>query len=239
MPDSDDEAREGDDEHSEPVAAPPTPADYPEDEPHPSEGLQIHGEVRSIQRVPANTVPSGYPAAITTEKALAMELVIGGPDDVVVVTYFASPLRGMDDRLERLCELAGVDEYEDLTERSVLVTVEDGFYLPVVPDDPHRGSGRGVYGIALGLAPSIFIGLVGIFAPGSSIIASTPFVLAWFFGTFLVLPASVYIDAQNLRSRTNWVGTPRNWAVLSAIPPINVLAVPLYLIARENAEPIV
>jgi len=234
----DEETQNGDGE-PEPVAAPPTPDDQPADEPHPSEGLQIHGEVRSMRKVPADTVPSGYPATITTDKVLAMELSIGGPDDIVVVIYFESPLRGMDDRLETICELAGVTEYEELEGRSLLLTVEDGFYVPVVPEDPHRGSGRGVYGIVLGLAPSIFIGLIGIFAPGSSIIASTPFVLAWFVATFLVLPASVYIDAQNLRARTNWRGTPRNWAVLSAIPPFNVLAVPLYLIARENAEPII
>jgi len=228
----------GDTAEDEPVVSPPAVED---DGPHPSEGLQIRGEVTAVERVDADVVPAAYPAGVATNRALAVNVHIGGPDDVTLVVYFAVPRSGVDDRLDRLLALAELppDRASELVGRSLLVTVEDGYYVPVVPGEPLRGSDRAVYGIALGLLPSLLVGLIGIFAPGSDVIASTPFVLAWLVGTFLLLPVSVYVDALHLRSTTNWTGTPRIWTVLSVIPPINVLAVPLYLVARENAQQIV
>lgn len=222
---------------SEPVVAPEPVEDA--DGPHPSEGLQIRGEVIGVDRVSASAVPADYPVTITTEQALAVEVSIGGPDEIAVVVYFETPKMGVDGRLGRLLTLAETDDPADIVGKSLLLTVEDGFYMPVVPEDPSRGDGRGVYGIGLGLVPSLLVGLVGIFAPGSDLIATTPFVLAWLVGTFLVLPVSVYIDAVNLRATTDWEGSPRNWTILAALPPINVVAIPLYLIGRENAQPII
>ena len=207
---------------------------------HPSEGLQIRGTVTAVDRVPERTIPSNYPVDISTQKAVAIELSIGGPEDVHVVIYFESPLRGVDERLSRLLTLTegSPTDADDLESKSLLLTVQDGFYMPVVPAEPPRGSGKAVYGIFLGLLPSILIALVGIFSPGAGVITTTPFVLSWFLGTFLVLPASMYVDALNLRSTTNWEGTPRRWAILAAIPAFNVVVIPLYLIGRENAEPL-
>jgi hypothetical protein len=222
---------------SEPVVAPEPVEDV--DGPHPSERLQIRGEVLTIDRVPADTVPADYPVEITTEQALTVEVSIGGPDEITVVVYFETPTMGVDGRLGRLLTLAETDDPADIVGKSLLLTVEEGYYMPVVPEDPSRGDGRAVYGIGLGLLPSLLVGFVGIFAPGSDIVASTPFVLAWFVGTFLVLPISVYVDAVNLRATTDWEGSPRNWAILAVIPPINVVAIPLYLIGRENAQPLI
>ena len=222
---------------SEPVVAPEPVEDA--DGPHPSEGLRIRGEVASVDRVSTDAVPADYPVDITTEQAVAVEVSIGGPDEIAVVVYFETPGMGIDDRLGRLLTLAETDDPADIVGKSLLLCVEDGFYMPVVPDDPSRGDGRAVYGIGLGLGPSLLVGLVGIFAPGSTIVGSTPFVLAWLVSTFLVLPVSVYIDAVNLRSTTDWEGSPRTWTILAALPPINVVAIPLYLIGRENAESII
>ena len=221
----------------EPVVAPEPVEDA--DGPHPSEGLQIRGEVLTVDRVAADAVPADYPVEITTKQALAVEVSIGGPDGITVVVYFETPTMGVDGRLGRLLTLAELDEPTDLVGKSLLLTVEEGYYMPVVPEDPTRGDGRGVYGIGLGLLPSLLVGFVGIFAPGADVIASTPFVLAWLVGTFLVLPVSVYIDAVNLRATTDWQGAPRNWTILAVIPPINVVAIPLYLIGRENAQPLI
>jgi hypothetical protein len=218
----------------EPVVAPEPVEDA--DGPHPSEGLRIRGEVTGVDRVSTDAVPADYPVEITTEQALAVEVSIGGPDEITVVVYFET---GVDGRLGRLLTLAEIDDPADIVGKSLLLTVEAGYYMPVVPEDPSRGDGRGVYGIGLGLAPSLLVGILGIFAPGSAVIASTPFVLAWFVGTFLVLPVSVYIDAVNLRATTDWQGSPRNWTILAVIPPINVVAIPLYLIGRENAQPLI
>jgi len=223
------------------VVAPPPVEDGERREAHPSEGLQIQATVTSVETVSADAVPDEYPISVTTDEVVEVTLEISGLDDILIALYFESPLRGVDDRLAQLLMLARIppDALDRLEGQSILLTVEDGFYMPVLPDEPPRGTGKAVFGIFLGLFPSILIGLVGIFRPGAEFISSSPFVLAWFFATFMILPVSIYFDALNLRSTTNWEGTPRRWTVLSAIPGFNVLVIPLYLIARENAEPIV
>lgn len=205
------------------------------------EGKTFTATVREIERVPANEVPDDYPVSISTAEALAAELTVEGADEPVFLVYFETPERGPDERFRDLLGLAG-DHAGDagaMVGKTLLLTIADGYYMPVVPEESPRGNPTAVYGIFAGLVPSLVIALVGLFSPGASFIGSTEFMIAWLGGTFLLLPISLYLDAWNLRTTTGWSGTPHKWALMAAIPGLNVLAVPLYLIARENADPVI
>ncbi|MXR52019.1 hypothetical protein GRX03_10460 [Halovenus sp. WSH3] len=218
----------------------PEPIARPPDTDGEDEGEQFTAVVREIERISASEVPTGYPVAIETAQALAVELTVEGTDEPVFVCYFEPADRGPDDRLSRLLGVIGADDDpETLVGRELLLTISEGYYVPVVPDDRPRGTPKAVLGIFAGLAPSAVIGLVGVFAPGAAFIGTRPFVAGWLVATFLLLPVSLYVDALYLRTTTNWTGGPRNWAVMAAVPGLNVLAVPLYLIARENADRLV
>lgn len=225
----DESTADGDDEPPEPITTPP-------DTDGEDEGAQFTAVVQSVETVSADAVPDEYPVTTETAEALAVELTVAGADEPVFVCYFEPPDRGPDDRLSRLLVVAGVDEPEDLLDRPLLLEITDGYYLPVVPDGPPRGNPNAVYGVFTGLLPSVVIGLVGIFAPGAAFIGTTPFVVGWVVATFLLLPVSLYVDALDLSTTTNWDGEARKWAVMAAVPGLNILAVPLYLIARENAD---
>lgn len=219
---------------AEPIVAPPETDGE-------DEGKKFTATIREIERVPASEVPVGYPVSIDTAEALAVELTVDGSEKPVFLVYFETPERGPDDRFAKLSSLAGHPDSDpdNLLGESLLLTISDGYYMPVVPEESPRGNANAVYGVFAGLLPSLIIALVGLFSPGASFIATTQFVLAWVVATFLVLPVSLYFDAWNLRTTTGWGGTPRKWAAMAAVPGLNVLIVPLYLIARENAEPVV
>ena len=217
---------------------PPEPITTPPDTDGEDEGKQFTAVVRGVDSVPASDVPAAYPVAIETADVLAIELTVEGTDEPVFVCYFEPSDRGPDDRLGRLLSVAGVKKPTELTDRVLLLEIADGHYLPVVPERSPRGNPNAVYGVFAGLIPSVVIGLVGIFAPGAVFIGTTPFIVGWLVATFLVLPVSLYIDARNLATTTSWDGAPRKWAVMAALPGMNILAVPLYLIARENADPL-
>jgi len=224
-------AEDSEETEPEPLASPP-------DTDGEDEGKQFTAVVRTVESVPASDVPVEYPVRIQTAEAVAVRLTVRGSDEPVFVLYFEPPDRGPDDRLARLLAVAGEadGEPEALSGSELLLTIASGYYVPVVPDQLPRGSATAVYGICAGLLPSLVIGLVGIFSPGAGFLGSRPFVLGWVAATFLVLPLSLYLDALNLRTTTNWAGGPRNWAAMAAIPGLNVVIVPLYLIARENAD---
>ena len=217
---------------------PPEPITTPPDTDGEDEGEQFTAIVSTIDVVPTSDVPAAYPVAIETAEAVAIEVTVEGTDEPVFVCYFEPSDRGPDDRLARILSVAGVEEVTELTGQGLLLEIADGHYLPVVPEQSPRGNAKAVYGVFAGLIPSVVIGLVGIFAPGAAFIGTTPFIVGWLVATFLLLPVSLYIDALNLATTTNWDGNPRKWAVMAAAPGLNILAVPLYLIARENADPL-
>jgi hypothetical protein len=223
------DANDGDEFPAEPIATPP-------DTDGEDEGKQFTAVVDEIETVSASAVPTAYPVQIETADAIAVRLTVRGTDKPVFVCYFESPHRGPDDRLARLLAVADGTDPEALVGAELLLTITDGYYVPVVPEGQPRGSKLAVIGVFLGLLPSILIGLVSIFAPNSGVLDTSAFVSIWLAATFLVLPISLYVDALNLQSTTNWTGRPRKWAAMAAVPGLNVLAVPLYLIARENAD---
>ena len=205
-----------------------------------AEGMRGRGEAIGVERVPTSEIPDDYPAEIDTEEALALQLSMVDADNETVVVYFEWPDQGTDPRLARLLSLRDIpmDRFADIHGETILLTIEDGYYVPVLPDEEPRGDSRSFYGIIAGLAPSLLIALAGIFGLGSFVF-NAPFFLLWLVSTLLILPASVYLDAWNLRTTTDWDGGPLFWAFFSMIPALNVMAVPAYLIIRENAEPII
>jgi len=64
-------------------------------------------------------------------------------------------------------------------------------------------------------------------------------VLALLAVNFLLLPVATYLDAWYLRTRTDWGQGPAFWAVLSMIPGLNLVSVPLYLNSRKKATRLV
>lgn len=204
------------------------------------EGMRGRGEAVGVERVPTSEIPDDYPAEIDTEEALALQLSMVEAESQTVVIYFEWPDQGTDPRLARLLGLRGIpmDRFADIHGETILLTIEDGYYVPVLPDEEPRGDDRGIYGILAGLLPSVLIFVAGLFG-GSSLIFSVPFFLLWLVSTFLILPVSVYLDAWDLRTSTDWDGGPLFWAFFAMVPALNVMAVPAYLIIRENAEPII
>jgi hypothetical protein len=207
------------------------------------EGIRGRGRAVDVDRVPTTEVPDDYPAPIETEEALALRLSMVEADDATVVVYFEWPEQsqgqGPDERLAKLLDLCDIPtaRFADLHGEAILLTIEDGYYVPVLPDEQPRGDSRGVYGIIAGLIPSFLVAAAGIFGV-SGPIGSLSFLLLWVVATFVILPVSIYLDAWDLRTTTDWDGGPLFWAFFSLVPALNVLAVPAYLIMRENAEPI-
>jgi hypothetical protein len=232
--DGDDGPDDSDDFPAEPLVSPPETDGE-------DEGKTFTATVREITRVSADEVPADYPVSLETTQVLAARLTVEGTETPAFLVYFEPPTRGPDDRIERLLSLArdDPDDTDALAGRSLLLTISEGYYVPVVPEEGPRGTALAVYGVFAGLAPSLLVALVGLFSPGASFIGTSQFLLAWAVATFLVLPVSLYFDAWNLRTTTGWRGAPRKWAAMAAVPGLNVLAVPLYLIARENADPVV
>jgi len=239
--DSDRQGSDGDDAPADSDDLPAEPLVSPPETDGEDEGKTFTATVDEITRVPADEVPADYPVPIETTQALAAHLTVEGSETPTFLVYFEPPARGPDDRLARLLSLAGgdPDDPDTLVGRSLLLTIAEGYYLPVIPEESPRGTALAVYGVFAGLAPSLLVALVGLFSPGASFLGTSVFLLTWAVATFLVLPVSLYFDAWNLRTTTGWRGTPRKWAAMAAVPGLNVLAVPLYLIARENADPVV
>lgn len=232
--DAADASDDAEDAPAEPIASPP-------DTDGEDEGEQFTAVVREIERVPVSEIPAEYPIEIGTAEAVAVRLTVRGTETPVFVCYFEPADRGPNDRLTRLLAITDgpSDDPEALLDSELLLTISEGYYVPVVPDGEPRGTPKAVFGIFAGLGPSAVIGLVGIFSPGAAFIGTTPFVVGWLAATFLLLPLSLYLDALNLRTTTNWTGEPRRWTAMAAIPGLNVVIVPLYLIARENADRVV
>ena len=199
------------------------------------------GHAIDVGRVSSSEVPADFPYDIDTVEALALRLRLTDSGEKTITTYFEWPGEGgPDERLEQLLEITDIspDRFADLHGSNILLTVENGHYVPHLPAEGIRGDPRAFYGILAGIAPSVTIALFSFFGLGS-IVTASGFFLLWVLCTFILLPISIYVDAWHLRTTTDWDGGPLFWAFFSVIPAINVIAVPAYLIIRESAEPII
>ncbi|WP_049925191.1 hypothetical protein [Halopiger goleimassiliensis] len=193
----------------------------------------IRAQVVDAAVVDGGVVPDDYPWEIETAEALALDLEIGSDS---VTTYFAWPETGTNERLSRLLSALDIpaDSFAELHGKRLLVTVEDGYFVPVVPPTRPRGSPTALPGIYAGLAFNLafFASLLTdfLFQPWLLV----PFLLV----NLLVLPAAVAYDGWYLRTQTDWGQGPWFWAVLSALPGLNLLSIPLYLRYRSQARPL-
>lgn len=208
---------------------------------HFGEGMMTRGIVVGTERVDASAVPAAFPYDTGTDDVLAVDLELADADDQLVRTFFEWPETGIDERLARLCAIADIsaDDHEELVGTNVVLRAQNGYFVPALSEGSPRGSARGYLGILLGLAPSFLLVVfwvlqIDVFAHD----AMTWFILVWAVCTFLVLPVSLYVDGWYLRTKTDWRGSPRFWALVAIIPPLYVIVVPMYLIMRENARPI-
>lgn len=206
----------------------------------PIDGAQIRGRAVDVDRVSGSEVPEDYPVEIRGEDALALYLERSGTDGGTVVTYFEWPDEGADGRLAKLLDLRDVpgDRFADLHGERILLEARNGHYVPLLPGEEPRGDARGLYGVLAALGVNVFLALAMMFG-FSGVVASTGFLILWLVANVVVLPVATYLDAWNLRTRTDWDGGPLFWAALSAIPAVNIAVAAFYLISRGNAEPIV
>lgn len=199
------------------------------------EGDRVRGQAVDVARVPAETVPDDYPITIETPKALALTLAI---DDTDVATYFEFDEAMADGRLARLLAVHDIPtgRFGDLHGEWVLLTIEDGYFLPVLPAEFPRGDSRAFYGILAGLAVNLFV--AGVVLAGPGILLSLPVVVGWLLVSVVGLPVATYLDAWYLRTRTDWGQGPAFWALLSMLPGLNIVTVLAYLWTRRRASPL-
>lgn len=200
------------------------------------EGEHVRGQAVDVARVPAETVPEEYPVTIGTPEALALSLELDGHDGTTETTYFEFDESVADDRLARLLAVHDIptDRFGDLHGEWLLLTIEDGYFLPVVPAEFPRGDSRGVYGVLAGLAVNLFVGAAALAGPGT--LLSLPVVVAWLLVSVVCLPIATYLDAWYLRTHTDWGQGPAFWALLAVFPGVNILTVLAYLWTRRRAK---
>lgn len=205
-----------------------------------AEGMQLRGQAIDVAQIPAHEVPDGFPYKIGTSDALALTLEIDQTEGKTVTTYFEWPGQGGDERLAKLMELHGVpmDRFAELHGEDLLLAVRDGHFVPVLPRDGVRGDDRAYFGVVGGFAFLLFPLVAWMFGV-TGMIGSSLFFFLFILVHLVVLPVSIYLDAWDLRTTTNWTGGPLFWAFFAMIPGLNVMIVAAYLILRGNAEPII
>lgn len=193
---------------------------------------RVRGQAVDVERIPTSVVPGDYPVEIETEGALALSVAVDGER---VPVYFAFDESLSDTRLGRLLELKDVapDRFADLYGESVLLTVEDGHHVPVVPEAAPRGSPLGAYGVGAGLAVNLLV--LALLVVGLGGFFSVPVVFAWLAANVVGVPAATYFDAWYLRTHTDWDGGPLFWTALGAIPGLNAVSAGVYLYQRSTA----
>ena len=196
---------------------------------------RLRGQAIDVERVPASTVPDDYPVDIRTEEAIALSLDVDGER---VDVYFGFDGDLVDESLGRLLALKGIpaDRFADLYGESILLSVADGYHVPVVPAESPRGDASGVYGVAGGLAMNLLTVLPVVAGLGG--VFSVPLVLAWLLANVLGVPAATYLDAWYLRTHSDWGGGPLFWTALAALPGVNVVSSLAYLRERVRATDI-
>lgn len=202
------------------------------------DGDHVRGQAVDVARVAAETVPEDYPITIGTPEALALSLELDGHEGTTVTTYFEFDESVADDRLARLLAIHDIptDRFGDFHGEWILLTIEDGYFLPVVPAESPRGDSRGVYGILAGLALNLLVGTVVL--TGLNTLLSPPVVVVWLLVSVVGLPVATYLDAWYLRTHTDWGQGPAFWAMLSMLPGVNILTVLAYFWTRRQARPL-
>lgn len=203
-------------------------------------GVPVRGRAVDVAKVDADAVPADYPVEIATAEALALTLVVDDADEREVTVYFAWRDGEADDRLDRLLTLHGIPHHRfaDLHGESLLLEYRDGDYLPVVPDERVRGTARGVYGVVAGFAVNLLaLGLIGLGFGG--LLSSVGGLAVLLAVNLFLLPLATYVDGWYLRTQTDWGQGPAFWALLALLPGVNLLSVPLYLLTRRRATPLV
>ncbi|MFC7073461.1 hypothetical protein ACFQJ7_00370 [Halovenus rubra] len=203
-----------------------------------SEGMQIRGRTVDVEQIPAGEVPDGYPDDVGQDDVLLLTLEVEGIADKTVTTYVGWPGEEADEHLETLFDLHDIPlgELGKLHGEELLLEVKAGHFVPVLPTEEPRGDARAYWGIIAGVFPSLLIFVGGMMQAGNTLFTQS-FIVVWLLATVVVLPLSVYLDALDLRTTTNWGGSPLFWAFLSILPAMNVVTVAGYLIVRQNAEP--
>lgn len=200
---------------------------------HATSGGTVRGQAVDVERVPTATVPDDYPWGIGTPDALALTVALA--DGTEATTYFEFEGGRAGDRLSRLLAVHDIpaDRFGDLHGEWLLLTVEGGHYLPVLPAEFPRGDPRGVYGIlaGLGLYP-----LAGVLAIGGGL--SLPALVVLLLATSVSLALATYVDAWYLRTRTDWGQGPSFWALLATLPGPNLPTTIAYLWTRRQSEPL-
>lgn len=203
------------------------------------EGAQVRGQAIDVERIPAHEVPDGFPYEIGTADALALTLELDETEGRTATTYFEWPDEGTGTRLGRLLALrdVSIDRFADLHGEDILLEVEDGHFVPVLPDEEPRGDDRAYYGVVAGFAVLLFPFIASLFG-AFGLVEFSVFLLLYLLVHLVVLPVSTYLDAWHVRTTTNWEGGPLFWSFFSMLPGINVMTVAAYLVLRANAEPI-
>lgn len=214
-------------------------------------GGRLVGIAEDVERVPATSVPAGYPITITTEQALRLRVRSdehGGSDDdadevgddiaVPDSVYLEWP-PGDGGPLARLLALRGIDpdRFADLHGERIPIAIENGYLVPRLPPSGPRGSPTGVYGILAGIATNVATLAIASAGVGLAT-ASLPMLVVLVVVPLVILSLSTYVDAWHLLSTTDWEGGPLFWATLALVPGINVVSSLAYLYARTTAEPL-
>lgn len=194
-----------------------------------------YASVVDADRVSRSVVPAEYPRRIESDTAVALTLAV--PDGGRTTAYFAWPDHG-DAPLARLLAALDIplDSFADLNGRRLLVTVEDGYVIPVVPLERPRGSSAAVSGVAGCLAVTV-LAIAG-FALAPGLFATAWVLLAVLAATLFVLPVAIYRDAWWVRTHTDWRPGPAFWALCSLFVGLNVTVSAAYLYWRRRARPL-
>ena len=200
-------------------------------------GGRVHGQIVEAAIVPADVVPTAYPWAVHSERAMAFTVEF--PNGTEAIFYVEHRENGQDPRLARLLEVLETPygSYADLYGERVLLEVEDGYWIPYVPQSAPRGSPRGVYGVIAGLAFNL-VAILGVMIGGGALVLWSPFLVAFLLCNLVVIPAATLTDARYLHTHTDWEHGPLFWATCNAFPVLNVVVSVWYLTTRRAAIPI-
>lgn len=191
-------------------------------------GGRRRGVVAGADRVDSASVPDGYRLDAETDRVLALTVDFGVETTTV---YLAWPGDADDEvPLTWLLDAMGI-ELRDLYGRDVLVERVDGHDVLVTPDERPRGSDEtaGILG-GLGVVTA-FVGLLATTGGVGPVLS-----LLWAGVTLALLPYLTYTDAWYLRTHSDWTGGPLFWAVLSALPFLNLFVGAVYLWRRRDAS---
>lgn len=194
----------------------------------------LQGRVVGVERLPAEEVPDDYPVEVDADEALRVDVrPVEAADSTAV--YFEWPPAD-DGQLDRLLDLRDVwqDRVDELEGEPIPLAVEDGYFLPNVPEDRTHGSPVAIYGLLVGLpANAALLGgvLFGLLPPTPSVVVTAVLL------NVIVLPAATYLDAWHLRSHSDWDQGPLFWAAMAGFVGLNVFTTVAYLWSRRRATP--